>query len=168
MKKLLVSIISLLLLSNLSMSAQPMGGAPPFGNRGEGMKKLLKLTPEQEKKFDEFAYQRQQEAIDVRAKIQKNRLELKKMLDENKLDEKKFIQLTEENTKLQTNLKSSATKHWLDIYKMLNDDQKVIWTKHLSMMTNPQFMRDRVKERMRGGMRNFMMNNRPMRMNRNF
>ena len=168
MKKLFIPILSIFLLANISLSAQPMKDAPQFGRRGEGIKKILKLTQEQEKKFDDLVYQRKQEVIDVHAKIQKNRLELKKMLDENKIDEKKLVLLTEENTKLQGNLKSSATKHWLDVYKMLNDEQKTIWTKHLSQMTNPQFIKERVKERFRGGIRNFMMNRRQMRMNRNF
>lgn len=168
MKKLFITILCVLLLANLSLTAQPMNDTPPFGPRGEGIKNLLKLTPDQEKKFDDMAYQRKQEVIDVHAQIQKNRLELKKMLDDNKIDEKNFIRLTDENTKLQGNLKASATKHWLDVYKMLNDEQRVIWTKHLSHMTDPQFIKERVKERIRGGIRNFMMNRRQMRMNRDF
>lgn len=127
MKKLSVFILSVLLLGNIAIFAQPEQG----GNR---IKEVLKLTPEQEKKFDDLKYEHQQGVIDIQAKIQKNRLELKKMIDDGKIDEKKVFQLTDDNTKLMGDIKHSATKHWLDVYRMLNDEQKVTWTKHFSRM----------------------------------
>lgn len=158
MKKLSVLILSVLLLGNISIFSQP-GLDEPRGNR---IKELLKLTPEQEKKFGDLKYQHQQGVIDIRTKIQKNRLELKKMIDDGKIDEKNILQLTDNNSKLQGDIKYSATKHWLDVYKMLNDDQKVIWIKHLSRMTDHGVM----KGKMKAGARE-MMNERGMRnMNR--
>jgi Spy/CpxP family protein refolding chaperone len=141
MKKLSVLILSVLLLGNISTFSQPGKGEP----RGKRIKADLKLTPEQEKKFDDFKYLHQQSVIDIHAKIQKNRLELKKMIDDGKIDEKKILQLTDDNSKLQGNIKFSATKLWLDVYKMLNDEQKAIWTKHLSKMTDPGVMKGRIK-----------------------
>lgn len=145
MKKLHVLILSVLLLGNFSIFSQPIQDDPPSGPRGNRIKELLKLTPEQEKKFDDLKYQHQQGVIDIRAKIQKNRLELKKMIDDGKIDEKKVLQLTDDNSKLQGDVKYSATKHWLDVYKILNDDQKTIFTKHLSKMTEPGMMEAKVK-----------------------
>lgn len=136
MKKLSVLVFGLLLIGNLSIFAQPAKAGPPFAQRGNRLKAALKLTPEQEKKFDDLKYQQQQAAVDIRAKIQKNRLELKKMITDKNIDEKKILQLVEENSKLQGDIKYSATKNWLDIYKMLNDDQKATFTKFLSRMTD--------------------------------
>lgn len=164
MKKLLFSILSLILLSNFSLFAQPMQDEPPMGPRKGGIKKLLKLTAEQEKKFNDLSYQHKQQAVDIHAKIQKNRLDLEKMVNDNKIDEKKLFQLTDENSKLQGNLKNSAVKNWLEIYKILNDDQKAIWSKHLLQMGDPQVIR----ENMKGRGNNPMMNRRQMGMNRDF
>ena len=169
MKKHGLIIIVNFLIANAFIFAQPMDPNPPAGPKGEGIKKVLNLSPEQEKKFDDIHYQGQQETVDVKAKVQKNRLELKKILDDGNLDEKKFLQLTNENTNLLGDLKNSVSKRWLDIYKMLNDDQKKVWTKHLNKMANVQVMKKRIGERIQGRFRNFMMNRRPMmRMERGF
>jgi len=145
MKKLSVLILSVLLLGNFSIFSQPTEDGLQFGPRCDRLKELLKLTPEQEKKFNDLKYQHQQGVIDIHAKIQKNRLELKKMIDDGKIDEKKVLQLTDDNSKLQGDIKYSATKYWLDVYKMLNDDQKAVFTKHLSKMTEPGVMKERIK-----------------------
>jgi Spy/CpxP family protein refolding chaperone len=167
MKKLWFSVFSLILLTNFSLFSQPMQDSPPMGPREGGIKKLLKLTTEQEKKFDDLAYQHKQDAVDIHAKIQKNRLELEKMVDDNNIDEKKLFQLTDENSKLQGNLKNSAVRSWFEIYKILNDEQKAIWSKHILQMANPQAIRERIKGRIQGKIKNFMMNRRQMQ-NRNF
>ena len=164
MKKLWFSILSFILLTNLTLFAQPMQDEPPMGPRHGSIKKQLKLTAEQEKKFDDFVYQHKQEAIDIHAKIQKNRLELEKMVNGNTIDEKKLFQLTDDNSTLQGNLKNSAVKSWLDIYKILNDDQKTIWSKHILQMVNHQGIRERVKEGIQGRMRD----RKPMRNEREF
>ncbi|MFA5805931.1 MAG: periplasmic heavy metal sensor [Melioribacteraceae bacterium] len=168
MKKLWFSILSLILLTNFSLFSQPMQDGPPMGPREGGIKKLLKLTPEQEKKFNDLVYQHKQEAVDIHAKIQKNRLELEKMVDDNNIDEKKLFQLTDENSKLQGNLKNSAVRSWFEIYKILNDEQKAVWSKHILQMANPQAIRERVKCRIQDRIKNFMMNRRQMRMNCDF
>ncbi|MCX6174309.1 MAG: periplasmic heavy metal sensor [Ignavibacteriales bacterium] len=164
MKKQWFLILSLIFLTNFSLFSQQRQDEPPMGQREGGIKMLLKLTAEQEKKFDDLTYQHKQDAVDIHAKIQKNRLELERMVKDNKIDEKNLFQLTDENSKLQGNLKSSAVRNWFEIYKLLNDEQKAIWSKHILQMTNPQAIRERIK----GKIKNFMMNRRPMRMNRNF
>ena len=168
MKKLCLSVLGMILLTNISLFSQPAQNGQPMGPQHEGIKVLLKLTPEQETKFNDLTYQHRQEAVDVRAKMQKNRLELEKMINDNKIDEKKLFQLTDENSKLQGNMKNSAVKNWLEIYKILNDEQKAIWAKHMLQMAGGQGMRERVKGRIQGKVKNLMMNRRQMQMNRNF
>jgi len=161
MKKVSALILSIIFLTSFTVFAQhAKGDMPPFQREG-GIKKMLKLTPEQEKKFDDITYKQKQEVIDLHAKIQKNRLELKKMIDENAIDEKSVLQLTDDNSKLQGDIKHSVVKRMLDIYKILNDDQKAMFVKHIARMANPQVM----KERFKNGARKFMMRNRAMRMN---
>lgn len=161
MKKLSIIIIAMLILGNITAFSQP-----DMGNiRGNRIKKALKLTPDQEKKFDDLKYQQQQGAIDIRAKIQKNRLELKKIMDSGTIDEKKVLQLTEENSKLQGDLKYSAVKQGLDVYKILNDDQKAVWTKFVSRMSDNGMMRGKMRAGARNSMQNRGMRNNPGMMN---
>jgi len=161
MKKLGVIIVTVLLLGNIAIFSQP-----EMGNiRGNRVKKALKLTPDQEKKFDDLKYQQQQGAIDIRAKIQKNRLELKKIIGSGAIDEKKVLQLTEENSKLQGDLKYSAVRSGLDIYKILNDDQKALWSKFISGMSDGRMKRGKMRGDARNIMQNRAMRNNPGMMN---
>jgi len=147
MKKSIMFIIGLFLLSYLTINAQPGPGNAPHG-RMEGAKKMLKLTPDQEKKFDDITYLQQKEVIDVHSKIQKNRLDLKKILGDNKIDEKAILQLVDETSKLEGDIKHSATKRAIDVYNILNDDQKPVWIKmvmraagQMNMMRGPGMMK---------------------------
>ena len=128
MKKTIMLLTGLFLLSYLTIEAQPKMQNTQFGNMGR-IKKALKLTPDQEKKFEDIKYKQQQEIIDIHAKIQKNRLDLKKMLTDNKVDQNTVLQLVDDNSKLQGEVKHAVAKGALDIYNILNDDQKPIWAK---------------------------------------
>lgn len=174
MKKLGVMILTMFLLGSMFIFSQPANNGPRGGER---LKALLKLTPEQEKKFSDLKYGQQQAAIDIRSRIQKNRLELQKIISDGKIDEKKILQLTDENSRLQGELKNSAVKNMLAAYNFLNDEQKVIFTKHLPQMMAAKKMQGKLREGMRNNMnrnnmnrnnrgmmnRSGMMNNRPIR-----
>ncbi|MCX7797339.1 MAG: Spy/CpxP family protein refolding chaperone [Melioribacter sp.] len=92
----------------------------------------LKLTPEQQKQFNELRNEHQKKMIDLRAQLQKNQLDIKNMLLQNKIDEKKLMDLVQSNNKLITEMRTSAINNWLAIYKILNDEQKELWTKHFN------------------------------------
>lgn len=133
------------------------GPAPEMAPmRGQGIIKKLKLTPEQEKKFDDLRSQHQKDAIDLRAKVQKNRIEMGKLLKQDNIDEKKIFELTEENSKLQAEMKRSGLKHWFDVYKMLDKEQQVIWANTLAQMGNPKVIKEKIRDRVK----NFLMERR--------
>ncbi len=52
----------------------------------------------------------------------------------NKFDEQKFLKLNEEIIKTETELKMERTKHWLNIYKMLDSEQQKSWVKNFGNM----------------------------------
>lgn len=150
MKKISALLLGLFILTSFSLYAQPQMGKSAMGKGG---KKLLKLTTEQEKQFEDITYKHQQSVIDIHSKIQKNRLELKKMITDGKVDEKAILQLVDENTKLQNEIKTSSVKRWFEINKILNDDQKATWQKMLVRIVD--------NGPMKAGMQN-MMNKRGM------
>ncbi len=136
MKKLISFAIGAFLLINAAIYAQP--AQPQKQAFGEGrLKALLKLTPDQEKKISDLRYQHQQSVLDMHNKIQKTQLELKKNVEDGKIDEKNILQMTDEISKLQGDIKYSQVKHWLEVYKLLNDEQKGIFKNHLLRMIGP-------------------------------
>ncbi|MBI1938920.1 MAG: periplasmic heavy metal sensor [Ignavibacteriales bacterium] len=155
-KNIIVTLVFAVLLSG-SLFAQPDGCG--MGKRGFGkmqLKEKLNLSAEQEKQFSDITYKHQSESIDLRAKVQKNRLELKNLLDNKNVDEQKVLALTEENSKLQAQLKQSAVKTSLAIYKTLDKEQKDIWAESFmgtgmrggNDMHEGQMMRGIMRERM--------------------
>lgn len=151
MKKYISLILGTVIFFSVALYAQPdqggMGMGPRMGR--QQLKDLLKLTPDQEKQIQELRYQHQKDAIDIRAQIQKNRLELRKMISEKDINETKIFQLTDENSKLQGDLKHSAIKHFLDVYKLLDDNQKTIFAKHFEKFGAERFMKGRMMQHMK-------------------
>lgn len=155
MKKSILTLV--LFLFSITLAAQPMGRMNKWGDISDRpVIAKLNLTPEQEKQFRDITIENQKKIIDLRSQIQKNRLELQKMIGENKIDEKKLIELTDANSKLQGEIKSLGIKRWIAIYKILNDDQKLIWSKHLGMMGEPRKMIGMIKERIKDRIKNRM------------
>lgn len=145
MKKIIGYTAIALFIFTFTMTAQP--GPANKEARPNGIIKKLNLTPEQEKQFKDIRYQQQKKAIDLRSQIQKNRLEVKHMFAGNNIDENKILDLTDANSKIQGELKSSAVQSWLSIYKILTPEQKEIWAKHFENMGGKMGMRAEMMRR---------------------
>lgn len=156
MKKTALLIAGFMFLAQVVSAQQPDMPAMMQGE-GRNIVKALKLTPDQEKKFEELHLEHQKAMVDVRAKIQKNQIELKGMVVSGNIDEKNLLQLTGENSKLQAEMKEMGIKKWIDINKMLDKEQKEIWAKHLLRLGAGMKM---MKERMKDGARKMMMEHR--------
>ena len=100
----------------------------------------LNLTEDQLKKFNQIKFSFEENRIDILAKLKKNRLEIKKMMTSEKINNSELLKKTEEGSGLRAELDNLRTNMWLDIYNLLNDEQKIIWAKHFS---ENNFMRDR-------------------------
>ncbi len=130
-KIFLISAIIIALLVSITVTAQPVPKPPKYqGFNKERITALLKLTGEQQKKFNNFFFTQQNASIDLRADIQKVRLKIRKMMAENNVDGDKLLALTGKINQLQGKLKMLRTKFWLNVYKILNDSQREIWIKH--------------------------------------
>mgnify|MGYP000280095425 CR=1 FL=1 len=143
MNKIILMIITVFITSSIFAEIDNFENSP----RKEKIAKYLNLTAEQEKKIDELNYNMKKVAIDLRSKIQKNRLELKKLIDDGNIDEKKILQLIDENNKLQGELKSNRMKNWLDIYKVLDKEQQQKWFKAFQKFTDSGFIKNRMREK---------------------
>lgn len=131
--KIILITSVLAIISSLAFSQPNERG---IRNRNEvsplRISQVLNLSEEQSKVFNEFKYQNDLEVINIRTEIKKNHVELKKMLADNNIDGDRILSLTDNNSQLQSQLERSKTKMWLDVYNILNDEQKGKWTKFLN------------------------------------
>ena len=130
MKKILFVAITIM-IAFTSISAQRFEG---IGYRDSALKEKLNLNDEQAAKFSDIHYKHQQSMIDIKSEIEKNRLEIKKMMIDNKVDTDNLKNLVQKNSALKNKIDESRTAMWIDIYNILNKDQKEIWTKHFVRM----------------------------------
>ena len=65
-------------------------------------------------------------------------------------DSEKIIDITDANSQLQAQLKNAKVKMWIDVYNILNDDQKEKWTGFFERMIYDDKMRNRNGRRMMG------------------
>ncbi|MEW6507105.1 MAG: periplasmic heavy metal sensor [Bacteroidota bacterium] len=150
--------IFVLFVISATLIAQPVGRMNRNAEKS-GCKILdkLNLTPEQEKQFRDITFEHQKKVIDLKSQIEKNRLEIRKMAADNKVDEKKLIDITDANSKLQADIKSSSVRRWIAINNILSEEQKAIWSKHLGVMDKYgrmfSMIKDHIKERVKNRMR---------------
>ena len=136
-KSIVVMLVVGLMLTSFSESfaKKRNNGNNRNFNRGENIAKLLKLTDTQLVKFNELRFAHQASIIDVEAKIEKHRLAVEKMMvTTGKVNEAKLLEVTGDISGFRAQLVELRTKNWLTVYKMLNDDQKVIWKDNFQRM----------------------------------
>lgn len=151
MRKLIFSVLSVAMLLISQSSSQAQMGRKPFDNGKfvhKNIVKLLELSPEQEKKFNDINYNHQKEIIELHTQIQKNRLEFKNLLANKDIDEKEIISLTEDNSRLRSEIKKITVERWLSVYKILNDNQREKWILHLEGFDVRERMKEGMKERL--------------------
>lgn len=130
MKKIILIII-------LSIFSGSLFAQKPFKNKPdkniimhERIIQKLNLTEDQLKKLNQIKFSFEENRIELFAKLQKNRLEMKKMVKSSEINNSELLKLTEEGSRLSAELDKSRTKMWLDIYDILDDEQKIIWTEN--------------------------------------
>ncbi len=110
-----------------SLEAQPFFGRKMMG-RGPGLgaellKDALQLTPEQEKKLEEFRKARLNEAKSYWEKMGKLREDLRKLLQDSKADEKKVNSLIDEISKLKAERMKAQFKNKKEWEKIFTPEQ---------------------------------------------
>ncbi|MGB9907059.1 MAG: Spy/CpxP family protein refolding chaperone [Candidatus Saccharicenans sp.] len=110
-----------------SLKAQPMFGRRMMGpGRGAGyqlLKDVLHLTPEQEKKLEEFRQARLAEAKAHQEKMAQLRQEFRKLMQDPKADEKKVNSLIDEMAKLRAERMKAMFKNRKEWEKILTPEQ---------------------------------------------
>ena len=151
MKKIFVIVI-IAALSTLGFSnPDPGDGKRQMRDR---IIEKLNLNEDQLQNFNDYHYKHQKEVIELQAEIEKNRLEINKMMLDNNIDKAALLELTGANSELRAKIHQSKISMWLNIYEILNDDQKEIWTQHFVHMDKGNRHFNREGEMIPGGMKN--------------
>ena len=109
-----------------------------YAQKQDGKRKQFKdelnLSAEQEEQIDALRYQHQKLVMEKKNEIEKNRFEIRHMMATNKIDAVLLQNLTKKNSEIQSDLKQLRVQHWLDVYNLLDDTQKEIWTERFEDM----------------------------------
>ena len=130
MKKILIILIALItIIGTITTSAQR--------GRGEWKKgfndcKQLNLTDEQQERFDKIKFEHQELKIELDAKLKKNQLEIKKLLSADNFNESDLMNLVQMSTDIRAEKNMSRTKMWLNVYNILDNEQKEMWKKRFN------------------------------------
>lgn len=135
MKRMIfAALFAAFFLATTSLFAQPQKDFRngPKGHGSFMMQKMLNLTDEQTATFNDIRYKHQMEAIDLQAELKKNQVEVRKMMADKNVNSNELLQLTKANNEILAKMRTSRTQMWLDVYNILNNDQKEIWTTRFS------------------------------------
>ncbi|MFA7290032.1 MAG: periplasmic heavy metal sensor [Melioribacteraceae bacterium] len=125
MKKVIASIIiTVFVFSSSNVFAQRKAEFKSFGKK---MCAELNLTEAQQKNIEDLKADKQKKMIDLRAEIQKKKIDLKKIFSDGLKNEDEFLKLTDNISKLKSEIRSLNAKHLIAVSKILNEDQKKMW-----------------------------------------
>ncbi|MGE5364197.1 MAG: Spy/CpxP family protein refolding chaperone [Bacteroidota bacterium] len=145
-----------LLIMVLLVLQNALGAQTPANDRKDcrmpgrkGMIEKLNLTDQQKQEISRIKSEYQKKMIDMRAEIKKLRIDLKTLLAQKDFSESKILSLTDEISKIQSELKRSEVKMWIDSYKQLDEQQKEIWKNRAPMLReNGRLFRERAGKMM--------------------
>lgn len=87
----------------------------------------LNLTAEQESKLDDLRNEHQKQMIDLRAELDKARLENQTLRRSDELNRSDILDQTNKMNSIKNKMAEMRTNHFMDVYSNLNDEQRKIW-----------------------------------------
>lgn len=134
MKTLLLTIAALFLFASVNSSsiAQPK---KQFNKRinQERMMEKLNLTKEQEDKISELRSNHQKKMADFKAELQKARIDVSDLQDDSDLSRSAMISAVEKVNSIRNKIALESVNHRMDVYELLNWEQKEIWRENKPM-----------------------------------
>ncbi len=160
MKRIMILVTTTLLVFGSFIIAQPRNGSgaglnnrqkPCINNMQNAtgfarIQGILNLTDEQISKISDMRFEQEKLELDVKNKIDQNRLEVRKMMLHNKINENLLLKLTQENSEYRAKIKLSDIKLWLEIYNILDDVQKEKWTSTFGQRFGRDMLPDNIRK----------------------
>lgn len=144
MKRLFIlafTTAALLLTSGFSTMAQPDGACSRMKRMGKGMgmkmekvAKELNLTEKQKADIKEIKLENQKKMVDLKASLEKIRIDQHEMFSAGKFDKDKFLKSVEQENKITGEMKYNAAVVKTKVYDLLDENQKKVWLKYADKM----------------------------------
>ncbi|HZW38709.1 MAG TPA: Spy/CpxP family protein refolding chaperone [Ignavibacteriaceae bacterium] len=122
MKALVLYVVALTIMLSISLSAQPKHRMDGPGKRMAA----LNLTNEQQEKINSLKSKHQNEMIDLRAELEKERVKGKELQTDN-INRKDFLSHVEKMNSIRNKISTARAEHRMDVYELLTPEQKKMW-----------------------------------------
>ena len=126
MKNTMIGLLSLLFVFALFNDADAQKRRDMRDNFHR-MHENLNLTEQQKSRLEDLRNKHQEQMIDLRAELDKARLENQKLRRSDKLNRSDFLNQTEKMSSIKNKMAEARAIHFMDVYESLNDEQRKIW-----------------------------------------
>jgi Spy/CpxP family protein refolding chaperone len=92
----------------------------------------LNLTDEQQEKVDALKFDHQKEMIDLKANLEKKEIEMAELKNKSNYTREDFLNKVNEIISARNEIALSLANHQMDVYQLLDDNQKKEWNKFSS------------------------------------
>jgi len=89
----------------------------------------LNLTEEQQEKVDALRFGHQKEMIDLKANLEKRKLEMAELRSKGNYTREDFLNKVDEINSVKNKIALSLANHQMDVYQILDENQKKEWNK---------------------------------------
>ena len=89
----------------------------------------LNLTEEQQEKADIMKLAHQKEMVDLKASLDKRKIEMAELKNKGDYTREEFLSRTNEIISARNEIALSLANHQMDVYQLLDDNQKKEWNK---------------------------------------
>ena len=135
MKNLMITTLSLIfLISAISVNAQ---------NQEKDRNKFrsqfhseLNLSDVQETIIKELKLAHEKEMIELKADVERKELELKELRNNGNYTREEYLGIKSEIIEAQNKITMARASHQMDVYELLNDEQKITWNEKGMMFQN--------------------------------
>jgi Spy/CpxP family protein refolding chaperone len=129
LKKLsLIGVLIAAFVIAAAVNFYPQKQDQPRGERFRGrMFQKLNLTDEQKAKIEQLGIDNQKAMIDLRADMQKKRLAMKELMNKGNYSRADFLSVVKDLNAMRDKITEARANHRMDIYELLNDQQKKIF-----------------------------------------
>lgn len=127
MKVLITSLVTLFFFISVNtIFAQP---EQKFNKRlyKERSIEKLNLTEEQENKISDLRTSHQKKMADYKAELEKAKIDMRDIRESSDISRNDMIAVVEKLNDIKNRMAIERTNHRMDVYELLNDEQKEIW-----------------------------------------
>ncbi|KAB2909979.1 MAG: periplasmic heavy metal sensor [Ignavibacteriales bacterium] len=126
------TLFGTLLVSAFFLFSGVANAQPGWGYGGGKFHDDLKLTKDQETKIEALRTEHLKKMVDLQSEVTKARLSLKELMAKGDYSRADYLAALAKVDKARENLMTARANHQMDVYELLDKDQKALWNKFKS------------------------------------